>query len=99
MGSVAKITMRQGERLESALKVLSELAAEGRLHSLLFVAQADDDDESMGTFGEYSDPESLVILTTRLHLRSQQALLRASTRRKPGIIKLYRKRLPADAAE
>ncbi len=94
MGSVAKITTRRGECIENALRVLAGLNAEGRLHSLLFIAQVDEDDETMGTFGDYTTPESLVLLTTRLHLRAQQGLLKSPGRRKAGEVRAYRRPLP-----
>lgn len=94
MGSVAKITTRREERIESALRTLNELAEEGRLNSLLFIAQVDEDDETMGTFGDYTNPESLVLLTTRLHLRAQQGLMRSPGRKKAGVVRAYRRPLP-----
>lgn len=95
MGTLVKITMREGERMEGALRVLSDLAAEGRVHSLLFVAQIDEDDETSGAFGDYSDPEGLVVLTTRLSLRAQQGLLRSTRRRKAGVVRPYKQTTPA----
>lgn len=97
MGSVAKITTRREERIESALRTLNELAEEGRLNSLLFVAQVDEDNETMGAFGDYTTPENLVLLTTRLHMRAQQGLLRSPFRRKAGQVRQYRRARPSDS--
>ncbi len=76
MGAVTRIRKTSESRMAAALTTLKELAAEGRLNGLVFVARLDAGDETIGAFGDYADPEKLAGLAERLSDWSSQAAVR-----------------------
>lgn len=65
MGAVTRIRKTAEARMTAALTTLAEFAAEGRLSGLVFIARIDAD-ETVGMFGDYSAPDRLSGLASRI---------------------------------
>lgn len=66
MGAITNIPRQKVGRMAMSLATLAEFAAEGRLNGLIFIAQIDKSEETVGMFGDYSSPECLTGLAARL---------------------------------